>query len=132
MVVRLQCRSVGLAKASKAINLVEWPTKLATSAARQTTPRRIDCHFAPGKTGGKGAGKGKGKGDGRGKGKTDFKGKETRSCHFCQKVGHLEKDCRAKKAQVGMLQAEPGVVAVVCVEGSHTVAAIGSKISTLW
>ena len=41
--------------------------------------------------GGKGKSKGKGKG---GKGK----GKETRTCHHCQKVGHLIEDCRAKAA----------------------------------
>ena len=47
-----------------------------------------------GKGGGKGKGKGKG-GGGKGKGK---EGKETRICHWCQKVGHLIAECRAKAA----------------------------------
>ena len=53
--------------------------------------------------------KGKGKGDrkGKGKGKNGGQGgnptgdkakKESRTCHWCQKVGHLIEECRAKKA----------------------------------
>ena len=48
-----------------------------------------------GRDGSKGKG-GKGK-DEKGKGKGG-KGKETRTCHHCQKPGHLIADCRAKKA----------------------------------
>ena len=48
-----------------------------------------------GRDGSKGKG-GKGK-DEKGKGKGG-KGKETRTCHHCQKIGHLIADCRAKKA----------------------------------
>ena len=51
----------------------------------------------------KGKGKGKGKkGKGKGQGgkapSGSDAGRETRACHWCQKVGHLSADCRAKKA----------------------------------
>ena len=72
-----------------------------------------DCFWNPRKKGGQGARKdrkagagkgGKGKQDGKG-GKSAEKPKETRACRFCNKVGHLEKDCRLMKKAQGRVNA---------------------------
>ena len=57
-------------------------------------------------------GKGKGLGGGKGKGKQEGKGKQQLSkdqCRYCGHVGHWEKDCRKKQADVRNVEQTPAV-----------------------
>ena len=80
----------------------------------ETLQRAEDFEYigkGKGGKGGKGKGKGKGKNSGGGKGDKG-KGKETRTCHHCQKVGHLIQDCRAKAAGKPKVKPEANAASV--------------------
>ena len=78
-----------------------WEDKLA-----KVTQMLEDLNYMGKGKGKKGNGKGKKGEDGKGR-KGEGKGNENRVCHWCQKIGHLVAECRAKAA--GKPKTKPAV-----------------------
>ena len=96
---------------------VEWTQNIVAAATNQA--ESLDWI-------GKGKGKGKkgkgadqnGKGAGKGKG-LEQPGRETRTCHWCLKPGHLKVDCRAFKAGKPKAPRGPGTNSLDDDEGEN-------------